>query len=109
MPHAASRPYRTPSPSQDLRRLLNQPAWIGYSPSHAMISTHEILEKSRAASGRLPYNEAAVLFAGAVRLAAASDSTLRGRFVRIDDAGGLHVEGFDEQAPEAEPAYLAAY
>ena len=72
-----------------------------------MISTHEILEKSRAASGRLPYNEAAVLFAGAVRLAAASDSTLRGRLVRIDDAGGLHVEGFDEQAPEAEPAYLA--
>ena len=72
-----------------------------------MISTHEILEKSRAAGQRLPYNEAAVLFAGAVRLAAASDSTLRGRLVRIDDAGGLHVEGFDEQAPEAEPAYLA--
>lgn len=72
-----------------------------------MISTHEILEKSRAAGQRLPYNEAAVLFAGAVRLAAANDSTLRGRLVRIDDAGGLHVEGFDEQAPEAEPAYLA--
>ena len=72
-----------------------------------MITTHEILEKSRAAGQRLPYNEAAVLFAGAVRLAAASDSTLRGRLVRIDDAGGLHVEGFDEQAPEAEPAYLA--
>src|SRR2546428_697598 len=72
-----------------------------------MISTHEILEKSRAAGQRLPYNEAAVLFAGAVRLAAASDSTLRGRLVRIDDAGGLHVKGFDEQAPEAEPAFLA--
>src|SRR5256712_12571658 len=72
-----------------------------------MISTHEILEKSRAAGQRLPYNEAAVLFAGAVRLAAANDSTLRGRLVRIDDAGGLHVEAFDEEAPEAEPAYLA--
>jgi len=80
---------------------------MGYSSSQAMISTHEILEKSRAAGQRLPYNEAAVLFAGAVRLAAANDSTLRGRFVRIDDAGGLHVEGFDEQAPETEPAYLA--
>src|SRR5439155_1191714 len=33
--------------------------------------------------------------------------SLRGRVVRIDDVGGLHVEGFDEQAPEAEPAYLA--
>jgi len=72
-----------------------------------MISAYEILEKSRAAGQRLPYNEAAVLFAGAVRLAAANDSTLRGRLVRIDDAGGLHVETFDEQAPEAEPAYLA--
>ena len=72
-----------------------------------MISTYEILEKSRTAGQRLPYNEAAVLFAGAVRLAAANDSTLRGRLVRIDDAGGLHVEAFDEQAPEAEPAYLA--
>jgi len=56
---------------------------------HAMISTYEILEKSRTAGQRLPYNEAAVLFAGAVRLAAANDSTLRGRLVRIDDAGGL--------------------
>ncbi|TMA91367.1 MAG: hypothetical protein E6J63_05815 [Deltaproteobacteria bacterium] len=74
---------------------------------HAMISAYEILEKSRAAGQRLPYNEAAVLFAGAVRLAAANDSTLRGRLVRIDDAGALHVEAFDEQAPEAEPAYLA--
>jgi tetratricopeptide (TPR) repeat protein len=72
-----------------------------------MISAYEILEKSRAAGHRLPYNEAAVLFAGAVRLAAANDSTVRGRLVRIDDAGGLHVEAFDEQAPEAEPAYLA--
>ena len=72
-----------------------------------MISAYEILEKSRAAGQRLPYNEAAVLFAGAVRLAAANDSTLRGRLVRIDDAGGLHVEAFDEEAPEAEPAYLA--
>ena len=72
-----------------------------------MINAHEILEKARGAGQRLPYNEAAVLLAAAVRLAAANDSTIRARLVQIDEAGGLHVEGFDEEAPEPEPAYLA--
>jgi len=72
-----------------------------------MMTAHEILEKARAAGQRLPYNEAAVLFSAAVRLAAASDSTLRGRLLRIDEAGGLHLDTFDEDTPEAEPAYLA--
>ena len=71
------------------------------------MNVHEILEKARAAGHRLPYNEAAVLFAAAIRLAAAHGSTLRGRLVQIDEAGGLHVEAFDEHAPEAEPGYLA--
>ncbi len=72
-----------------------------------MITVHEILEKARASGHRLPYNEAAVLYAAAVRLADAQDATLRGRLVQIDDAGGLHVGGFDEDAPEAEPGYMA--
>src|SRR3954469_15504002 len=72
-----------------------------------MITVHEILEKARASGHRLPYNEAAVLFAAAVRLAAAKDSTLRGWLVLIDEAGGLHVGVFEEHAPEAEPAFLA--
>ncbi len=72
-----------------------------------MITAREILDKARASGHRLPYNEAAVLFAAAVRLAAAQDATLRGWLVLIDEAGGLHVGVFDEQAPEAEPAYLA--
>jgi tetratricopeptide (TPR) repeat protein len=72
-----------------------------------MITAREILEKARASGHRLPYNEAAVLFAAAVRLAAANDSTLRGWLVLIDEAGGLHVGVFDEHAPEAEPAFLA--
>src|SRR5256885_2653053 len=72
-----------------------------------MTTAHEILEKARAAGQRLPYNEAAVLFTAAVRLAATSDSTLRARLLRIDEAGGLHLDTFDEDAPEAEPAYLA--
>jgi tetratricopeptide (TPR) repeat protein len=72
-----------------------------------MITLHEILEKARASGHRLPYNEAAVLYAAAVRLADAQDETLRGRLVQIDDAGGLHVGGFDEDAPEAEPGYMA--
>jgi len=75
--------------------------------ARGMMNVHEILEKARAAGHRLPYNEAAVLFAAAIRLAAAHGSTLRGRLVQIDEAGGLHVEAFDEHAPEAEPGYLA--
>jgi tetratricopeptide (TPR) repeat protein len=72
-----------------------------------MMNLHDILEKARAAGQRLPYNEAAVLFAAAVRLSAAQGATLRGRLVQIDESGGLHVEAFDEQAAEAEPGYLA--
>src|SRR5207237_9756498 len=133
--HAPRRPvtYRSPRPSQHRRQASHQTPSAprenlahGFAPGpsrwasvteparmdrlqfvHAMISAYEILEKSRAAGQRLPYNEAAVLFAGAVRLAAAHDSTLGGRLVRIDDAVGLAREAFDEQAPAAEPAYLA--
>jgi tetratricopeptide (TPR) repeat protein len=72
-----------------------------------MITAREILDKARASGHRLPYNEAAVLFAAAVRLAAVNDSTLRGWLVLIDEAGGLHVGVFEENAPEAEPAFLA--
>ncbi|TMA11421.1 MAG: hypothetical protein E6J84_13830, partial [Deltaproteobacteria bacterium] len=72
-----------------------------------MITVLEVLERARSAGQRLPYNEAAVLFAAAVRLAAANDSTLRARLLQIDDAGGLRLEPFDEDAPEADPAYLA--
>jgi hypothetical protein len=72
-----------------------------------MITARDILEKARASGHRLPYNEAAVLFAAAVRLAAAQDATIRGWLVLIDEAGGLHVGVFDEHAPEAEPAFLA--
>jgi len=72
-----------------------------------MITAREILDKARASGHRLPYNEAAVLYAATVRLAAAQDATIRGWLVLIDEAGGLHVGIFDEHAPEAEPAYLA--
>jgi tetratricopeptide (TPR) repeat protein len=72
-----------------------------------MMNLHEILEKARSAGQRLPYNEAAVLFAAAVRIAAAQGSTLRGALVQIDDSGLLHVGTFDEHAPEGEPGYLA--
>ena len=72
-----------------------------------MTNLHEILEKARAARQRLPTNEAAVLFAAAVRLAAAQGATLRARLVQIDDSGGLHIAAFDDHAPETEPGYLA--
>ncbi|MGZ6142199.1 MAG: hypothetical protein ACXWLM_02620 [Myxococcales bacterium] len=72
-----------------------------------MTNVHEILEKVRAAQQRLPPNEAAVLFAAAVRLAAAQGATLRSRLLQIDDSGGLHLAQFDDQAPETEPGYLA--
>ena len=72
-----------------------------------MITVLEILERARSGGQRLPYNEAAVLFAAAVRLAAAHDSTLRARLLQIDDAGGLRLAPFDEDEPEADPAYLA--
>ena len=55
----------------------------------------------------MPPGEAAVLFAAAVRLAAAQGATLRSRLVQIDDSGGLHLAQFDDQAPESEPGYLA--
>jgi tetratricopeptide (TPR) repeat protein len=72
-----------------------------------MTNVHDILEKVRAAGQRLPPNEAAVLFAAVVRLAAAQGATLRGRLVQIDEAGALHLAAFDDQAPETEPGYLA--
>ena len=72
-----------------------------------MTNVYEILEKVRTARQRLPPNEAAVLFAAALRLAAAQGATLRARLVQIDDSGGLHLAPFDDQAPESEPGYLA--
>jgi len=72
-----------------------------------MTNVHDILEKARAGGTRLAPNEAAVLFAAAVRTAAAQGATLRARFLQIDDAGILQVLPFDDQAPETEPGYLA--
>ncbi len=72
-----------------------------------MTNVHEILGKVRAAKQRLPPNEGAVLFAAALRLAAAQGATLRARLVQIDDSGGLHLVPFDDQSPETEPGYLA--
>ena len=72
-----------------------------------MTNVHDILEKVRAGQQRLPPNEAAVLFAAAVRLAAAQGATVRSRLLQIDDSGGLHLAPFDDQAPETEPGYLA--
>lgn len=72
-----------------------------------MTNVQDILEKSFAAATRLPANEAAVLFAAAVRSAAAQGATLRARLLQIDDSGVLQVAPFDDQAPETEPGYLA--
>jgi hypothetical protein len=72
-----------------------------------MTNVHEILAKVRTARQKLPFNEAAVLYAATVRLAAAQGATLRARLVQIDDSGGLHLLAFDDQAPEIEPGYLA--
>ena len=72
-----------------------------------MTNVHDILEKVRAAQQRLPPNEAAVLFAAAVRLAAAQGATIRSRLLSIDEHGALHLAQFDDQAPESEPGYLA--
>jgi Tetratricopeptide repeat len=72
-----------------------------------MTTLHEILEKARAAKQRVAPNEAAVMFAAVVRLAAAQNATLRARLVQIDDAGGLHVAPLDDRLPEAEPGYEA--
>ncbi|HZX95183.1 MAG TPA: tetratricopeptide repeat protein [Myxococcales bacterium] len=72
-----------------------------------MANLHEILEKARAAGHPLAYNEAAVLFAAVMRLAAGQNATLRARLVQIDEAGGLHVAPFDDRAPESEPGYEA--
>ena len=72
-----------------------------------MTNLHEIIEKARASRQRLPPNEAAVLFAAAVRLAAAQGATLRARLVQLDDSGVMQLAPFDDQAPEPEPGYLA--
>ena len=72
-----------------------------------MTTLHEILDKARAAKQRLPPNEAAVLFAAVVRLAAAQRATVRARLVQIDEAGGLHLAQLDDRVPETEPAYEA--
>src|SRR3954468_12874998 len=72
-----------------------------------MANLHEILEKARAAGHPLAYNEAAVLFAAVMRLAAGQNATLRARLVQIDEPGGLHVAPFDDRGPESEPGYEA--
>jgi tetratricopeptide (TPR) repeat protein len=72
-----------------------------------MTNVYEILGKVRGAKQRLPANEATVLFAAALRLAAAQGATLRARLVQIDDSGGLRLVPFDDQSPETEPGYLA--
>lgn len=72
-----------------------------------MTNIHEILEKVRGSRQRLPVNEASVLFAASVRLAASQGATLRARLLSIDDAGGLHVAPLDDRDPETEPGYLA--
>ncbi|MCA1827798.1 MAG: hypothetical protein ABR567_15780 [Myxococcales bacterium] len=72
-----------------------------------MTNLHDIIEKCRAAQQRLPPSDAAVLFAAAVRTAAAQGATIRSRLLTIDDSGALHLAQFDDQAPETEPGYLA--
>lgn len=72
-----------------------------------MTNLHEILEKARVAGQRLATNEALVLFAAVVRLAASQNATLRATLVQIDEAGGLHLFPFDEHGAEAEPGYEA--
>jgi tetratricopeptide (TPR) repeat protein len=72
-----------------------------------MINVHDVLEKARTSGQELSPSEAAVLFAAAVRLAAARSLTLRSRLLEIDEGGGLHLSAFDEHKGEAEPAYLA--
>lgn len=72
-----------------------------------MTNVHDILEKTRAAGARLQPSEAAVLFASAVRHAAAQGATVRPHLVQIDESGVLHVAPFDELAAESDPGYLA--
>jgi serine/threonine protein kinase len=71
------------------------------------VTLHEMLEKARASAQKLQPSEAAVLFAAAVRLAAARGATLRARLIEMDEAGALHLLPFDENAPEPTPSYLA--
>ena len=66
--------------------------------SGPMTNVHDILEKTRAAGARLQPSEAAVLFASAVRHAAAQGATVRPHLVQIDESGVLHVAPFDERA-----------
>ena len=72
-----------------------------------MTNVHDILEKARAAGAKLAPSEASVLFASAVRHAAAQGATIRPHLVQIDDNGVLHVAPFDELAVETDPGYLA--
>jgi tetratricopeptide (TPR) repeat protein len=72
-----------------------------------MTTLHDILEKARASGQKLQPSEATVVFAAAVRLAASRSATLRPRLLQIDEAGGLHLDPFDERALETEPAYMA--
>jgi tetratricopeptide (TPR) repeat protein len=72
-----------------------------------MTNLFEMLERARLGGQRLLPNEAAVLFAAAVRMAATQNATLRARLLQIDDNGVLHLQKFDERAPETEPSFLA--
>jgi len=79
-----------------------------YSCALTMPTTlYDILEKARAAKQRVAPNEAAVLFAAVVRVAAAQNATVRARLVQIDEAGGLHLAPLDDRVAETEPGYAA--
>jgi hypothetical protein len=71
------------------------------------VTLHDLIEKARASAQKLQPSEAAVLFAASVRLAATRGATLRSRLIEIDEAGGLHLLPFEENAPEPTPSYVA--
>ena len=72
-----------------------------------MMTVHDILERARVSGQRLSPADAGLLFAAAMRLAAAQGATLRSRLVQLDEQGTLHLLPFDDQLPELEPGYLA--